>query len=623
VLASNIKTALTRYGEMSYYVDDMYIGGALEKYGEYCELEVALWRRLVGPEWVVFDVGANIGASALALASLLNTDGGGIVYAFEPQPENYDLLARNTEDTDLIVCFQSALGKDARPLRVPRLAQLGHKNYGDVRLGQSGELAVVDTLDNFANGKRVDFIKIDVQGMEADVLEGGSKTIKRFRPVIQAEIDQPQQAELTLRKLRALGYRCYRHTPSAYNPDNFNGDHENLWPGVCALNAVAFPEEKLDDFRPLIAEFDLQPIVPAARAANKEWAAVCRFGGIGDNLMAASVLRPLKAAGYKVEVISQMPQAAVFEHNPFIDKLTIKDGKRDFPQTGQLDWNNWFRFRSYEYGLFANLSHSCELAMALLPAQTAYWWPAAFRRKHYNYSYVEYVHDVFGMPYEFGPLFFANEEEKEAAQYTRRAIGAKRLIGWVLTGTRVDKIYPQAGLAVARAIRELDAHVVMFGAPSPSADFQFAQQIQQHVKNQNGSDEGLHLALSPDGNNPSWPIRRVLAMAQACDLVIGPDTGPLWGAAFEQMPKIVLLSHASPENITKHWINTVTLHADPAQTPCWPCHCLHDTIDTCLEMQRAAGLKPDADEKGAACITSISVETIIKTAHNFLKENER
>ena len=37
--------------------------------------------------------------------------------------------------------------------------------------------------------------------------------------------------------------------------------------------------------------------------------------------------------------------------------------------------------------------------------------------------------------------------------------------------------------------------------------------------------------------------------------MIGPDTGLMWGVAMEAMPKIMLLSHASPENITKHWTN--------------------------------------------------------------------
>ena len=62
------------------------------------------------------------------------------------------------------------------------------------------------------------------------------------------------------------------------------------------------------------------------------------------------------------------------------------------------------------------------------------------------------------------------------------------------------------------------------------------------------------------------------------------------------MPKIVLLSHASPTNITKHWVNTITLHADQARVPCWPCHQLHETPETCVKAEKA-----DA----AACITDI------------------
>jgi ADP-heptose:LPS heptosyltransferase len=100
-------------------------------------------------------------------------------------------------------------------------------------------------------------------------------------------------------------------------------------------------------------------------------------------------------------------------------------------------------------------------------------------------------------------------------------------------------------------------------------------------------------------------VRRTLAFAQACDLVIGPDTGIMWGVAFEAVPKIMLLSHASPENITKHWINTITLTANQGRVPCWPCHQLHDDHSTCT---------PNADNSGAACMTDISVEAIIGAA---------
>jgi len=60
----------------------------------------------------------------------------------------------------------------------------------------------------------------------------------------------------------------------------------------------------------------------------KGWAAVCRFGGVGDNLVAASTLRPLKKLGYNVEVITTKKGSnthTVFLNNPFIDKLSLKD----------------------------------------------------------------------------------------------------------------------------------------------------------------------------------------------------------------------------------------------------------------------------------------------------------
>jgi hypothetical protein len=70
------------------------------------------------------------------------------------------------------------------------------------------------------------------------------------------------------------------------------------------------------------------------------------------------------------------------------------------------------------------------------------------------------------------------------------------------------------------------------------------------------------------------------------------------------MPKIVMVSHASAENITKHWVNTTTLHADPNDVPCWPCHRLHDDPSTCV---------PNKEENGARCISYITVEKLVQT----------
>ena len=100
----------------------------------------------------------------------------------------------------------------------------------------------------------------------------------------------------------------------------------------------------------------------------------------------------------------------------------------------------------------------------------------------------------------------------------------------------------------------------------------------------------------------------------ASDVVITPDTGPAWACALEPMPKIALLSHASAENITKHWLNTTTLHADQNRVPCWPCHKLHDTKDTCVE---------NKEKNGAACISDISVETIMGHVKKYLAQLDK
>lgn len=338
------------------------------------------------------------------------------------------------------------------------------------------------------------------------------------------------------------------------------------------------------------------------------WACLARFGGIGDNLIAASALRPLKRLGYKIEVLTDYKHGGVFRNNPFIDKLTTFPDKHIPSGEG---WNQWFTARAKEYELFVHLSHSCEGRHALNVGTAAFWWRAHYRRKYCAGSYLETVHDIVGVAHEFGRLFFPTEEELTRAQKTKTEVGG-RYLAWVISGSRVDKLHPYSGMIVARIIREINIPVVMIGAGA--LQFQHAKSIAEHIKRQNGTDAGLHLALSPDDSEPggeqNWPERRSLTQAVLADVVVSPDTGIAWAVAMEQMPKVILLSHASAENITKHWVNTVTLHADPVRVPCWPCHRLHDTIETCTPMRDLG--------HGAACMGDISTELIVDAVKRVL-----
>ncbi len=340
------------------------------------------------------------------------------------------------------------------------------------------------------------------------------------------------------------------------------------------------------------------------------WAAIARLGGVGDNLIAGSVLAPLKRMGYMTEVITAEPNHVVYLHNPHIDKLSVKKPERDLPVNDMPGWQKWFESRANEYDVFLHASHSCEGRHAMFPTMTGFWWPQDYRRKMCAGSYLETVHDIAGVPYEFGPLFYSSDEEKKNAATVKKTIGDK-CICWIVSGTRIDKVYPYATMAIARIIKEVGVPVVLMGGPTEMEN-SMVNAIRDSVALQNGSRDGLHLAVPPvGGGEKAWPLRVSLSFAQACDLVISPDTGPAWAVAFEPMPKIIMVSHASAENITKHWCNTTTLHADTDRVPCWPCHRLHNDISTCV---------PNAQNNGAACISDISVEKLVSTVAKVWKE---
>lgn len=367
------------------------------------------------------------------------------------------------------------------------------------------------------------------------------------------------------------------------------------------------------------------------------WACVARMGGIGDNLVAASVLGPLKRLGYMTEVITSEMAHAVFHHNPYVDKLTVKlDGDIPGPGGGD-DWQKWFVTRAKEYDVFVHLSHSMEVRHALFPGATAFWWPVEYRREICAGNYLETAHKIAGLtpPFEFGPLFFPSEEEKYRAEKIKKDLFGGPYLAWIIAGSRLDKIYPYTADAIARIIKELGIPVVLFG--NGGKQFEQAKAIMEQVGRHNSvkgrlaeiyrtpiGPDGLHMAeelflcMSKDGVDPGgpndWPIRRSLSQILAADLVVTPDTGAAWATAFERMGKVVMLSHASAENITKHWVNTIALEADPERIPCHPCHRLHSDISSCVKAK-------DRDVNAAACMADIAVEDIVASVERLWRGN--
>jgi FkbM family methyltransferase len=162
------------------------------------------------------------------------------VYAFEPQRVLFQTLCANMALNSLthVVCRQEALGAAAGTTYVPPLDYNTENNFGGLSLTyRQGEPVPVVPLDSLELG-RCDFLKIDVEGMELEVLRGAARTIQRFRPLLYVENDRPEQSAELIRYLRELGYELYWHLPPLFSPHNSFRNPENEFGRTVSVNML-------------------------------------------------------------------------------------------------------------------------------------------------------------------------------------------------------------------------------------------------------------------------------------------------------------------------------------------------------------------------------------------------
>lgn len=261
-----------RHGPMLYLTADQYVGRSLDLYGEYSEGEVALFRQLVKPGQIVIEVGANMGSHTVFFAKAVGPKGA--VLALEPQRELLQILCANVALGGLgnVHTYHAAAGRQPGRTTVPRVDYGAEGNFGGVAVGGSagGEPVPVMPLDAFRL-KACHFIKIDVEGMEGEVITGADATIRSQRPVLYLENDRREQSASLIKQLFALDYRLYWHLPRLFNPDNFLGLAENVFGKTISVNMLGLPKESaqtINGFREITSpEDDWRQ--PASKSASK------------------------------------------------------------------------------------------------------------------------------------------------------------------------------------------------------------------------------------------------------------------------------------------------------------------------------------------------------------------
>lgn len=157
-------------------------------------LEIGRQRR--GDGVVMIDGGANIGTFSVEFGRFM--DGWGRIYAYEPQERVFYALCGNVAINNLfnVECHHKALGSTPNTFTLMRgvnyqiPANLGGVDLaGKADIGQStgGHKPVaLITIDELGLS-RLDLLKLDVEGMEVEVLAGAEATIARCQPFIFAE----------------------------------------------------------------------------------------------------------------------------------------------------------------------------------------------------------------------------------------------------------------------------------------------------------------------------------------------------------------------------------------------------------------------------------------------------
>lgn len=321
---------------------------------------------------------------------------------------------------------------------------------------------------------------------------------------------------------------------------------------------------------------------------------VIRGGAFGDALIASSVLPALKDEGWSIDFACNEFGHEVLRHDPHIDRFMVA-------HRGLVtDYNigAYWTVLGARYDRVVNLSYTLEHTLLKRPWDGAYFWPDETRRRLCAGSYLANNHTVAGVKAPYRVKFYPSPAEAEAAAKVSAGLGP--FVLWALRGSAVHKWYPYAPqLAVRLLVEHPGLALVLSGGRDAAA---LEAKILDAVVEFLGPEAARRVHSMVDTGS----IRRVLAMAPHAALVIGQETGVLNAVGQEPVPKVCLLSHSSPSNLTDDWLNAVPVLPE---APCWPCHRLHYSHEHCPQ---------DARTGAAACQASIAPEQVMKAVRAAL-----
>lgn len=332
---------------------------------------------------------------------------------------------------------------------------------------------------------------------------------------------------------------------------------------------------------------------------------VVRYGGVGDCIQAASIFPGLKEQGYKVIFQTVEHGEQVCRHDPHVDEIHVQ-GRNQVPQEDlQHFWEAW----EHDVDHAINLCESVEVTLLGRPGDRTHAMNQPARHMLMDVNYNEFAHAMADVPLPVRQNFYPLPEEVAWAEQ-RRSRYKNNVFGLCLMGSSPHKVWPYLADLLMEIINSgLPIKIMSLGGKGEQVmEYAAVNKLVQTVFHMTMEDalklqlsEMLTMLKNKLGFEPlicqagRMDLRQAGAFMPFLDGLIGPETGLMNMMALDPVPKLMLLSHSSHENLTKHWTNTTVIHSHGcAQSPC---HRLHHDFKFCFK-----------DEETAAALCSAAVK---------------
>jgi len=237
--------------------EDCGISKELFMYKVHEPVTTSLLQQNLRPGMTVVDIGSNIGY--YVIIESLQVGPKGHIIAFEPFPDSFKILQKNISLNSLkntVKSLQKAIGSRTGAATFYTYPMANWNSF--TKHGESARKIEIDmtTLDCLEEIKTTDFVRMDVEGFEVEVIQGMSSLLGKWRPMLCIELHphiiDPQKLVEMVRYLESLGYGLQH---SYARMDDFLGLEHRIDTSPSTIEALLSEDGPIIQRQPWMAWF--------------------------------------------------------------------------------------------------------------------------------------------------------------------------------------------------------------------------------------------------------------------------------------------------------------------------------------------------------------------------------